>query len=171
MGRFNEEIEVQEITIGKIDDGKKYVTSTGRQEIANDASVTMYLSNPAGAAEDSFVLVTYAPSADAEIELSADVSQDGTGSALTVLNAKVGLGSPPQLNARTGDSYTVNGETLAFNLPGGSNAGPGSGGGSGQAGPTTFLLSPDGSILFELFNRSGGNAGMGISASWFEVDL
>lgn len=171
MGIYNEDVEVSEITIGKIDDGQKYIASTGRQELADDGSVTVYFENPAGSSLDAYVVLNTAPSADAELEVSEDVDQDGTGSALDVLNAKVGSAQPSGDIVRTGDSYTVNGTTISYNIPGGSNAGPGSGGGSSVDGPTTFLVGPGTSMLYELYNRSGGTGGVGLSVSWFEVDL
>lgn len=171
MGIFNEDVEVREITVGKIDDGQKFIASTGRAEVADDASTTLFVENPTGNDQDAFISVSYLPSGDSEVEVSTDVAQDGTGSALTVISAKPVGGGTPDVNVRSGDSYTVNGDTIAFNTPGGSNAGVGVGGGSEQTAPTTFLLEQGVSMLFEMFNRSGGTSAVGFGVSWFEVDL
>lgn len=172
MGIYNEDIEVQEVSVGKVADGRKYVASTGRDEIANDASVQLFFENPPGSTEDSYLIANLNPSADAEVEISDNVSSDGSGTALGSINAKSEAGGPPEDNVRTGDTYTVNGDSVRINLPGGTVVGgSGGGGGSGVAAPTTFLLQPGTSMLFELFNRSGGQAAVGISVTWFEVEI
>lgn len=171
MGIYNEDVEVNELTVGKIDRGQKYVASTGRETVTDDSSVELYIENPSTSSLDSYVVFSALPSADAEVEYSTDVTQDGTGTTLTILNAKSLSSNSPSEVVRTDDSYTVNGKTISFNIPGGSNAGSGSGGGSGQAAPSTFLLEPGVSMLCRLYNRSGGSGAIGVGATWFEVDL
>jgi|APHM01.1.fsa_nt_gi hypothetical protein len=171
MGNFNEDRAARQVTVRNLADGRKYMASTGRQEIADDASTTLFVENPSSSDVDVYLVVDYQASADAEAEMSTNVSQDGSGSALDTINAKPEQGFTSAINARSGDSYTVNGTTLSYNIPGGSSSGAGAGGGSSQSAPSTFLLGQGVSLLFEVFNRSGGTAAMGASATWFEVNL
>lgn len=57
MGIFNEDVEVQEITVGKIDDEQKYLSSFRAEGIADDASRAVWFENPTGSGEDQFVVV------------------------------------------------------------------------------------------------------------------
>lgn len=172
MGLFTEDNPPRDVSIANIDAGIKYITSVRTAGVTDDGSVDIWMEDPDGSSEESFVAVTWSPGASAEARISSNVTEDGAGSTPSILNAKIGEPNTPSNNLTTGAGYTINGSTVSFNIPGGTVTGGSGGGGSANAaGPSTFLLEPGDTILFRLFNRSGGNANMGISLSWFEVEL
>lgn len=172
MGEFTEDNPPRDISIANIDEGSKFVSSIREASIADGGSVDIWMEDPSGSTEESFIAVTWSPGAAAEARVSDSVSEDGAGSEPDILNSKLAATNTPSNNLVTGAGYTINGGTVSFNIPGGTITGGAAGGGSANTvGPSTFLLEPGNTVLFQLFNRSGGNANMGISVTWFEVNL
>lgn len=171
MGIFNEDAPGAEFPTGKIDEDEKFITSFRAAGVADATQRNLYVENPSSASGDVFIYVSFNPSALAEAVIAENVAQDGTGTATTVLNANAESGTSPTAITRTQDAYTINGSQVSAPIPGGTISAIGNGGSAVTPAASTFLLSPGTSMLFRVINRSGGQATIGVSAAWYELDL
>jgi len=148
-----------------LDEGDQHVVSNQATALANTSFLDMYISNPAGSGKLMYVKDDSASTGSCVIRVARNITINTAGTTPTIFPSSGSGQGTPQANVEYGGSYTINGESFSFSLPGGEKGK----GGIATDLITQFRLNPGDDIYIRVTNQSGGTANTSVSVVWVEL--